>query len=163
MRLRELYASRPPGHWLVLLEKALGAIVMTGLAGLTAYFLVAHVHDPILFVFQGELREDPHDLLATWLLRQFPFFSTNRLITLEIAWSAWAVLLAAEAVGLALEKAWAEWLVLVETAAFIPLEVIELIQRATLLKGAALAINAAILAYLAWWQLHEHGRRLPAP
>ena len=163
MRLRELYAARPLGHWLVLLEKTAGAVVLTGLAGLTAYFIVAHVHNPVLFVFQQELREDPHDLLATWLLRQFPFFSTNRLIALDIAWFAWAVLLAAEAVGLALEKAWAEWLVLLETGAFIPFEAIGLIRHATLLKGAALGINAAILAYLAGWQLHKHRRRPAAP
>lgn len=160
--LRDLFAARPLGHWLVLWEKLAGAILMTGLAGLTAFFLVAHVHNPFLVIFEGELREDPHDFLATLLLRQFPFFSTNRLITLEVVWCSWAVLLGAEAIGLVLKKAWGEWLVLIETAAFIPFEAFELHQRVTAFKGAAITINIAILVYLAWWQLRRLMRRSKA-
>jgi len=53
-----------------------------------------------------------------------------------------------EAVGLWFAKRWAEYLTLIATAAFLPLEVYELIKSLSPLKFIALGVNLAIVAYL---------------
>ncbi len=62
----------------------------------------------------------------------------------------YAVLEAVEAFFLWQGKRWAEYLTVVATAAFLPLEIYELINKASALKVAAMAVNLAILAYLIW-------------
>jgi uncharacterized membrane protein (DUF2068 family) len=54
----------------------------------------------------------------------------------------------AEGVGLWLLKRWGEYLTVVATAAFVPLEVYEVVERATVLRVAALVVNAAAVVYL---------------
>jgi uncharacterized membrane protein (DUF2068 family) len=61
---------------------------------------------------------------------------------------AYAVLELVEAVGLWFAKRWAEYLTLIATAAFLPLEVYELIKSLSPLKFIALGVNLAIVAYL---------------
>ncbi len=55
-----------------------------------------------------------------------------------------------EAVGLILRRRWAEYLVLLATVAFLPLEIDELIRKASALKALSLLINIAIAVYLVW-------------
>jgi uncharacterized membrane protein (DUF2068 family) len=73
---------------------------------------------------------------------------------------AYAGLFATEAAGLWLGKVWAEYLTITATASFIPFEAYELARRATLLRGAVLAANVAVVAYLAWHRRRARGRRL---
>ena len=51
--------------------------------------------------------------------------------------------------GLWLDKLWAEYLTVIATSLLIPLELYELARKPTLLKGAGIAVNIAIVAYLA--------------
>lgn len=138
----------PLGLRLIVLEKAASAAGLLVLATITAYLLVRGVHQPVRFFIAGELREDPHDRIALWLLAHSPVLPTRGLVALEAVWCIWAVVLGIEAAGLALRKSWAEWLVVVETVAFLPLEALELHHHATPVKWVALAINLLILAYL---------------
>ena len=62
--------------------------------------------------------------------------------------AALGVLEGVEAVGLWMQRRWAEYLTLVATAAFIPLEIYELVHRTTALKIFALVVNLAIVVYL---------------
>ena len=88
------------------------------------------------------------------------FFSgwLNRLINLDggHVWVlagmslGYALLEAVEAFFLWQGKRWAEYLTVVATSAFLPLEIYELVNKASALKVAALAVNLAILAYLIW-------------
>ena len=55
-----------------------------------------------------------------------------------------------EGFGLLRRRRWAEYLVLVSTTAFVPVEVDELFRHPTPLKGVALVVNIAIIAYLVW-------------
>ena len=55
-----------------------------------------------------------------------------------------------EGVGLLLRRRWAEYLVLIATAAFLPLEIDEIVHKATPTKALALLVNIAIIAYLIW-------------
>jgi uncharacterized membrane protein (DUF2068 family) len=67
---------------------------------------------------------------------------------LGAAVGAYAVLELVEAVGLWFAKRWAEYLTLIATAAFLPLEVYELIKSLSPLKFIALGVNLAIVVYL---------------
>jgi len=55
-----------------------------------------------------------------------------------------------EAVGLWLEKRWAEYLTVVATASLLPLEIVELAHRVTVLKAGGLVLNIAVVVYLVW-------------
>lgn len=62
--------------------------------------------------------------------------------------AAYAALEIVEGVGLWMLARWAEYLTVVATAAFLPLEVHELIKRVTFLRIGALVVNVAAVIYL---------------
>jgi uncharacterized membrane protein (DUF2068 family) len=90
---------------------------------------------------------------VSFLIRQLHRISGLRgdaLRTLLIAAVAYAVVEGVEAVGLWLERRWAEYLTVVATAGFLPLEIRELLNRVTVLRLLAFAVNVAVLVYLVW-------------
>jgi uncharacterized membrane protein (DUF2068 family) len=80
---------------------------------------------------------------------------------LGVASFCYAVVFATEGTGLLLKRRWAEWFTVVVTGSFVPIEVYELAHRPGLGKVAALLLNVAIVAYLAWRLRAE--RRHPSP
>jgi uncharacterized membrane protein (DUF2068 family) len=62
----------------------------------------------------------------------------------------YGLLEAFEGFGLLMRRRWAEYLVLVATCAFLPLEIDEVLRKASVFKVAALLVNVAIVAYLVW-------------
>ncbi len=62
---------------------------------------------------------------------------------------AYAAVFTIEGLSLLTGKRWAEWLTVGVTASFVPLEAYELIARPSLGRAGALAINLAVVAYLA--------------
>src|SRR5436190_22599644 len=55
-----------------------------------------------------------------------------------------------EGVGLWLDQLWAEYLTLIATSLLIPFELYELILKPSLLKAGGIAVNIAIVGFLAW-------------
>jgi uncharacterized membrane protein (DUF2068 family) len=68
---------------------------------------------------------------------------------------AYAAVFLVEGIGLLRRKRWAEWLTVFVTGSFIPLEIYELVERFGPGKVVALALNVAIVVYLAWRRIHE--------
>ena len=66
----------------------------------------------------------------------------------------YAIVRLVEAYGLWFERRWAEWFALVAGAIYVPVEIYELVHRATLLKAAVLVTNLTIVAYMAYALLH---------
>lgn len=62
-----------------------------------------------------------------------------------------------EGVGLWFDQLWAEYLTVVATSLLIPVEIYELVRHPSIWKAGGLAVNVAIVAYLAWglWRRHE--------
>lgn len=71
----------------------------------------------------------------------------------------YAAVLTAEGVGLWLAKPWAEWFSVAVTASLIPFEVWEVARRVTLLRVAVLALNVAVVVYLARRVVRERATR----
>jgi uncharacterized membrane protein (DUF2068 family) len=61
---------------------------------------------------------------------------------------AYATLEGVEAVGLWLGRRWAEYLTFISTTVLLPLEIYELLDRATALKAIGFLINVAVVVYL---------------
>lgn len=63
---------------------------------------------------------------------------------------SYAALRFAEAYGLWTHRRWAEWLAAVSGGIYLPMEIYELVQRATALKAVLIILNACIVAYMAY-------------
>lgn len=77
---------------------------------------------------------------------------------LVVLLSAYGVLQVIESVGLWRLKRWGEYFAVVATSMFIPLEIFEIVHRASPLKIAALVINVAAVVWLIWTK-HLFGAR----
>jgi uncharacterized membrane protein (DUF2068 family) len=91
------------------------------------------------------------DLDQTTLVREATKALHARPVTLTllaVGLLAYGLLEAVEGVGLWLAKRWAEYLTVVATAAFLPLEVYELIREVTVTRAAAFVVNVAVVVYL---------------
>jgi len=82
------------------------------------------------------------------LIREALGLSSNTLFWLTLGVLAYAGLELLEAVGLWLMRRWGEYVAAVGTAIFLPLEIHELLDRVTVLRLGAFAINVAAVAYL---------------
>jgi uncharacterized membrane protein (DUF2068 family) len=71
------------------------------------------------------------------------------LVLLAVGALVYAVVEGVEGLGLWRERRWAEYLTVVTTAAFLPLEIHELLARFTVIRTGAFILNLAILIYLA--------------
>jgi uncharacterized membrane protein (DUF2068 family) len=74
----------------------------------------------------------------------------NHLTLLALSAIAYAALEATEGVGLAMRRRWAEYLTVIATGILIPYEAYEVIRHPTLFKVGALALNLAVVGYLAY-------------
>ena len=74
----------------------------------------------------------------------------NHITLLALSAVAYAGLEATEGVGLAMRRRWAEYLTVIATGILIPYEAYEVIQHASLFKVGALALNLAVVGYLAY-------------
>ncbi|MGQ0637384.1 MAG: DUF2127 domain-containing protein [Planctomycetaceae bacterium] len=73
-----------------------------------------------------------------------------RLWLLAVGAFAYAACRAIEALGLWREREWAEWFGALTGAIYVPFEIYELTQGVNAIKRAALLVNVAVVAYLAY-------------
>ncbi len=170
MKHRTLF-GRPLGIGLIVLQKTLWGSVMLVVAVVLLTFHAQHVTDPLQELFTRELAEDPHDLLATALIRLVPSVSLKTELLLAVGGTVYALLEGIEVWGLWYDLMWVELLIVVETAAFLPYDAWELIRRLSVVKVLFLVINVLIVWYLlvrylrkraAQRQQHERVRKPPS-
>ncbi|SRR6266568_3682652 len=147
MKRRTLF-GRPLGISLIMLQKTLWGSVMLVVAVVLLTFHAQHVTNPLQQLFTGELAEDPHDLLATTLIRLVPFVSLQTELLLAVGVTVYALLEGIEVWGLWYDLMWVELLIVVETAAFLPYDVWELVHHLSVVKVLSLVINILIVWYL---------------
>jgi uncharacterized membrane protein (DUF2068 family) len=93
---------------------------------------------------------DPHSYYMNLLLAKLSILDDRKLKELSAGTFIYSAIFLTEGVGLALGKRWAEYLTIISTASLLPLEIYELAKHASIGKVAALVINLAVVAYLAF-------------
>ncbi|MCU1282432.1 MAG: putative rane protein [bacterium] len=81
--------------------------------------------------------------------RLFGYVSDRKLHEAGAAGAIYALVFAVEGVGLLRVKRWAEWLTVIVTTSFVPLEIWKIAEHTTPPALVALAINVAVVVYLA--------------
>ncbi len=140
--------GRPLGIGLIVLQKTLWGSVLLVVAVVLLTWHAQHVTDPLQELFTRELAEDPHDLLATVLIRMLPTVSLQTELLLAVGVTVYALLEGIEAWGLWRDLMWVELLIVVETAALLPYDMWELARSPSVGKVLSLVINVLIVWYL---------------
>jgi uncharacterized membrane protein (DUF2068 family) len=125
-----------------------GAILLAVAAGAISLFhkdVQTHVQHWIT-----ACRIDPDNLYIAAALEKLDLVHTRELKQLSFLSAFYAAIFLTEGTGLALRKRWAEYLTIIATGLLIPLEIYELWKTASVLKGALLIGNIAIVAFLVW-------------
>ena len=131
-----------------LAEAAKGALVLV--AGFGLLSLVHHDVRALAEHLVGWLHLDPHKKYPALFLDAASRVTDTRLLAIAALALSYAVMREIEAYGLWHERRWAEWFALVSGGVYLPIEVYEIVHRATWTKGLALAINLLIVAYMGW-------------
>jgi uncharacterized membrane protein (DUF2068 family) len=125
--------------------------------GIGAFKLLNPIFDQRLTHWVGSLAWSYNRGIILSLLNKITGLGPLQLRTIGAGAFVYAILFAIEGIGLWLGKRWAEYLTLVATCSLLPLEIYELLRKATYSRGMALILNLVIAIYLA-----DHVRRRTA-
>ena len=95
------------------------------------------------------LELDTHRPFLRHLIEKLHRLRVSTVVITGIAALGYGLLESVEGVGLWLDKLWAEYLTVIATSLLVPLELYELARKPTLLKAVGIAVNVAIVIYLA--------------
>jgi uncharacterized membrane protein (DUF2068 family) len=90
-------------------------------------------------------------------------FSPRRLEALGTGAFLYSTLFITEGIGLWRGKRWAEYLTVIATMSLLPLEVYEILRRASTTKVMALLVNLVVAAYLIWRLRRSRAGERPSP
>lgn len=91
---------------------------------------------------------DPGNHFVAQALARTANVTPRRLHEIGAVAFVYAALFLLEGIGLWSLKRWGEWVTVVITGSLLPFEIYELFHRPSFAKGAVLAINTAVFAYL---------------
>jgi uncharacterized membrane protein (DUF2068 family) len=103
-------------------------------------------------------RVDPAHRYVQMLLEKLGVVNDRRLWEFSAGTFFFSALYLTEGVGLALNKKWAEYLTVVSTAALIPVEIYEIVEKASAAKVFLLLVNIGVVAYLVYDIRSRRGR-----
>jgi uncharacterized membrane protein (DUF2068 family) len=154
----------PPRSRRIIRLIALERIVRSVLLLAAGVYLVTHVGTDLGRLadrFTRTLELDPRRHFIHRLIVRLHRLHASTVLITGIAAIAYGALELVEGVGLWLDRLWAEYLTVIATSLLIPLEIYELARKPSALKAGGIAVNVAIVAYLAF-RLHErvHAGRL---
>ena len=97
----------------------------------------------------SQLRLDPDSRYIHRVIGKVSGLQAHRLEELSLGTFIYAAVFLTEGMGLVLRKRWAEYLTTIVTASFVPFEIYEMAREPSVLKAAGIALNLAIVVYLA--------------
>jgi uncharacterized membrane protein (DUF2068 family) len=103
----------------------------------------------VVLHWMNTLHVDPDNRHFHKLLLKASVVNERQLKELSIGSFLYAGLFLTEGTALLLQKRWAKYFTLIITASFIPLELWEVLRSFSVFKSAVIAVNAAIVWYLA--------------
>jgi uncharacterized membrane protein len=157
--------GQPLGIALIIAEKIIRSCGLLALAALLLGLRAKGITDPFQRLFSNELAEDPHDLLATFVIGLVPSLSLRLELLLAIVAVLYAILEGVEVWGLWRGVIWVEVFIIVELTALLPFDLFEIVRHFSYFKIVSTVINAAIVWYLVRMflrkrALHKPHRRL---
>ena len=141
-------AKYPQGLYLIAAFKLFKGLVLFAV-GIGALKLLKNGAAAEVYRWANAFRVDPNNQYLQRLLLRFSILDDKKLKELSVGTFFYSALFLTEGLGLLLRKHWAEYFTIIATASFIPLEVYELIRRASLARGVVLLLNIAVVVYLA--------------
>jgi len=151
---------RPVRHSRVLRIIAVERIVRGLLLGAGGVYLLSHVGSDFGRLAEHIMRAvelDPNRPFLHRIITTLHHLRAHVVLVTGIAAIGYGVLELVEGVGLWLDQLWAEFLTVIATSLLIPFEVYEVARKPSAWKAAGIAVNVAIVAYLAW-RLHRRLR-----
>jgi len=136
------------GIWLIVVFKILKGLILLAV-GVGALSLL---HDNVAAQVTHWIevfRVDPNNHFIHALIRKLWAVDDKKLVEISAGTFFYAALLLTEGIGLALRKKWAEYFTIFVTASLIPLEIYELVQKFSFMKIVVIAVNVAVVIYLA--------------
>ena len=146
--LREVIVLR-----IIALDRVVHVIIfgLLFVVGLLFRLNIGPLHDQANFILQAVKNsgatQGSQGVIVTELTKLADVHS-GTLTFLMLSAGAYFVLELVEAIGLWHEKRWAEYLTAVATSGLLPLEIVELIRKVTVIRVGALVINLAIVIWL---------------
>jgi len=128
-------------------EAAKGALVLV--AGLGLFELLHRDVQAIAERIVEHFHLNPASRTPRILLDAAGALTDERLAVLAMGAIAYSTARFIEAYGLWRERRWAEWFAVVAGGLYIPIELYELVRRVTWIRFGLLAVNVAIVVYLA--------------
>ncbi len=101
---------------------------------------------------------DPRRPFLHRIITRLHHLHAGTVLVTGVAALGYGVLETIEGWGLWRDKLWAEYLTVIATALLVPLELYELVHKPSTVKAAGIAVNVAVVAYLA----HRLRRRVAA-
>jgi uncharacterized membrane protein (DUF2068 family) len=101
-----------------------------------------------VYRWANTFRVDPDNRFVHKLLERFASLNDKTLRELSVGTFLYSALFFTEGTGLLLRKRWAEYFTTIATFSFIPLEIYELVRRATVPRGVVLLLNITVVVYL---------------
>jgi len=102
-----------------------------------------------IYRWANAFRVDPENRYLQRLLARSSMLDEKTFKELSVGTFFYSALFFTEGMGLLLRRHWAEYFTIIVTSSFMPLEIYELIRRASFAKWAILLLNVAVIAYLA--------------
>ncbi|PYT97459.1 MAG: DUF2127 domain-containing protein [Acidobacteria bacterium] len=140
-------AQRGRGLWIIAAFKLLKACGLIAV-GVGALRLLHKDVAAIVVHWINMFGVDPHNQFIDLLLARLSILDDRRLKELSVGTFIYAGIFSVEGVGLALRKRWAEYFTIVTTSSLLPIEIYELVRRASSGRIFALMVNLAVVAYL---------------
>jgi uncharacterized membrane protein (DUF2068 family) len=138
-----------------LIEAAKGVLVL--LAGFGVLSLVHHDAQRIAEHLVAHAHLNPAAHYPRIFIDVADRLTDTRLLLIAAGAGAYSLVRLIEAYGLWQARRWAEWFAALSGGIYIPFEIFELAQRVTWLGLGALAVNAAIVAFMLYSVFHPYG------
>ena len=145
---------------LIALERCIRGVVLIAAGA----YLLTHLGSDLGRIADRVMRAlelDTRRPFLRHLIEKLHRLRASTVVITGIAALGYGLLESVEGVGLWLDRLWAEYLTVIATSLLIPVEVYELVRKPTLLKAGGIAVNVAIVAYLAWLLRRRLARHAP--
>ena len=133
---------------LIAAERAIRGLLLIA----ASIYLFNHLHSDFGRISDHIMRAIELDPRRPFLHRIVVYFHDLGASEIRVAAFAalgYGILELVEGTGLWLDQLWAEYLTVISTSLLLPYEIYELVRKPTLLKAGGIAVNIAIVAYLA--------------